>query len=155
MNPNTTAQRKTTKTTKTAADTNGRPRGAIAHRLDSVKLVEAAREVLRVSRSKYSPDHIEAILESHNADHVLVAVSDNKAAVLHSEGVGTKETDGTVGVFIETGLQVDRVDIPVDRIVAAMTCETVDLADAIRVFGARLDSNHLQWFTAYTGTYQP
>src|SRR5699024_1695841 len=117
MNTNTTTQRKTT---KTAADADGRPRGAIAHRLARIKHVEDTREHLRVSSRKHSPDHIEAILESHNADHVLVAVSDNKAAVLNSEGVGTKETDGTVGVFIETGLQVDRVDIPVDRIVAAM-----------------------------------
>src|SRR5699024_11254265 len=116
---------------------------------------EESRKHLHDNTNNNSPYHIDANLKSHNADHVLVAVSDNKAAVLNSEGVGTKETDGTVGVFIETGLQVDRVDIPVDRIVAAMTCETVDLADAIRVFGARLDSNHHQWFTAYTGTYQP
>ena len=58
MNPNTTAQRKTT---KTAGKTNDRPRGAMAHILDSAKLVEAAREVLR-AEGEYSPLLIAAIL---------------------------------------------------------------------------------------------
>lgn len=152
MNPNTTAQRKTI---RSVGAQQGRPLGAIAHRLDSAKLVEAAREVLRSSSSKYSPAHIEAIRESHNADHVLVAVDNNRAAVINSKGVGTKEADGTVGIFVDTGFQVERVDIPVGKIATAMTRQTVDLADAIRIFGARLDSNHHQWFTAYAGTYQP
>jgi hypothetical protein len=151
MNPNTTAQRKTT---KTSGKTNDRPRGAMAHILDSAKLVEAAREVLR-AEGEYSPLLIAAIQEDHNDDHLLIAVGDNQAAVLNSEGVGTKEADGTVGVFVDVGFDRICVDVPVDKIAESMTCLTVDLAQAIRVFGARLDSNHFQWYSAYTGTYQP
>ena len=151
MNPNTTAQRKTT---KTAGKTNGRPRGAVAHILDGTQLAAAARKVLTETRPDLAAMLIDTVTVEHDGK-LLIAVDDNRPAVLDREGVGCFAKDGTIGVLVEADFNVFWVDIPTEAIAAAITPEAVDLADAIRVFGARLDSNHFQWYSAYTGTYQP
>lgn len=75
--------------------------------------------------------------------------------MVNEEGVGCIAKNGTIGVWVSAAFERIRIDIPVDDIIVAATAETIDLADGIRIFGARLDSNHHRWFTAYTGTYHP
>ena len=84
MNPNTTAQRKTT---KTAGKTNGRRRGAVAHILDGATLAAAARKVLAETRPDLTTMLIDTVTVEHDGK-LLIATGDNCPAVLDREGVG-------------------------------------------------------------------
>lgn len=145
----TTAQRKTTPTPQ-----SDRRRGAIATILDPDVLLDAARDILPTIREDFPPIRL-AEIEMDDRLQMLIAVDDNTPAVVNLEGVGCIETNGTIGVYICSVLERIRVNIPTATILAAITDRTIDLADGIRTFGARLDSNHHQWYSRYSGPYQP
>lgn len=151
MNPNTTAQRKTT---KTPGAKQGRFLGATAHIIDGDLLTPTARKILAKTRPELPPMLIDTV-NVEKRKQFVIAVGENTLAVVNDEGVGCFAKNGTIGIWVCAAFERILIDVPVDDIVAATTDETIDLADGIRLFGARLDSNHYQWFTAYTGTYQP
>lgn len=150
MNP-TTAQRKAT---RTVGDKEGRPLGAIAHIIDGDALTPIARKILAATRPELSPMLIDTV-NVEKREQYLIAIEDNRPAVVNDEGVGCFATEGTIGMWVCAAFERILIDVPTDDVVAATTDETIDLADGIRMFGARLDSNHFQWYTTYTGTYQP
>jgi hypothetical protein len=74
---------------------------------------------------------------------------DNKYALVCSEGVGwEQDTYGCLEVPTNIGpmgLWNGRVFISVDTVKECLTDQTVDIADYVRVFGDRLDSNCELW----------
>ena len=84
------------------------------------------------------------------------AVANGKEYVICSEGVGwevSSEKPLIVDVTVEskdekgTFFYWETVTIPVEKVRELVTGETVDLADHIRTFGSRLDTNHYIWRT--------
>lgn len=68
-------------------------------------------------------------------------------AVINSDGVGLTADEGEIIVYLSSAFGIDAVPIPLSIIEKAKTEERIDLADGIRVFGDRLDSNHYTWFS--------
>lgn len=75
---------------------------------------------------------------------------DGRTYVICSEGVGWEVTADRplyVETFAGRGYELSLADIR-DR---AASGTDVDLADHVRTFGSRLDSNHWQWFGRLSG----
>lgn len=69
-------------------------------------------------------------------------------AIINDEGVGGYEAEDHARVWFtygEMGLYIHDILIPSDALIGASTAEPVDLADFIRTFGDRLDTNHDTW----------
>jgi len=109
---------------------HNRPRGVMVENLDHTKLSEACLEAV-----------IGPLSYSSNA---LLRGADGSAVVLSYEGVCESKTiPGRV--YLDTQ-NVEWQTLPLDIVEACRTGEETDLADHIRTFGDRLDSNHYLWF---------
>lgn len=124
--------------------------GATTTILDSEALLSAARTVLTAQ----DPALDLSRLSSELGPQMLFAVDGGAAAVVNVEGVGEVAEGDTIAVYFTEGFGVFPVALPVDAVAASATKETIDLADGIRTFGSRLDSNHRRWRSRYSGRYQ-
>lgn len=78
-----------------------------------------------------------------------LAVSAGKVYVICTEGVGWEVTSDRP-LFVDS--MAGGYELPLAAVMAAASLgKTVDLADHIRTFGSRLDSNHYQWHARLTG----
>lgn len=130
--------------------TNTRTRGITGCVIDSAKLAKLIASQLIENGARP-----EVTTDIYPEDCILV-LSDSGAefALINTEGVGTY-SDGiqsltawyTRGVY---GTVLYSISLPFRAVEALDTDhETVDLADHIRTFGARLDSNHQGWVNWY------
>jgi hypothetical protein len=125
-----------------------RSKGYIGQIVDGKKLAVIANGIYNL---QYSSDFSECTvdgllfvtLEEKNV------YGDNKYALVCSEGVGwEQDTFGCLEVPTNIGpmgLWNGRVFISVDTVKECLTDQTADIADYIRVFGDRLDSNCSLW----------
>ena len=130
-----------------------RPTGAIARVLSANALLEAGRKHYVEEYPNANP----ANLGHGPTPHMLIAVDRGVGAVINREGVGDRfnhETE-TVDVYFSNGYSVFPLALTLDEIGYAATDELIDLAEGIRSFGARLDSNHHTWYSAYDHEHTP
>ena len=79
-------------------------------------------------------------------DYMAVVVTEKGLATLCTEGVGwNADEKGNVPINISWGMSQGYRDIPVEDLPALVSDEMIDLADFIRVFGDRLESNFSIW----------
>jgi hypothetical protein len=124
-----------------------RSKGYIGQIVDGKKLATIANAIYELQytgASKCTVDNLLLItLEEKNA------YGDNKYALVCSEGVGwEQDTYGCLEVptnIGQMGLWNGRVFISVETVKECLTDQTEDIADYIRVFGDRLDSNCSLW----------
>ena len=125
-----------------------RSTGYIGQIVDGKKLAVIANGIYALQYSNdFSPCTVDNLLfvtlEEKNV------YGDNKYALVCSEGVGwEQDTYGCLEVptnIGQMGLWNGRVFISVDTVKSCLTDQTVDIADYIRVFGDRLDSNCSLW----------
>ena len=137
-------------TTTTRRD--NRPTGAIARVLDPEALLAAAREVLaeQYPATDQHPAADPAQLTHGQLPQMLFSVDRNEAAIVCGEGTGyIANDDDTIKVLFSYGFNWIPVRLTLEQVGHAVTEETIDLADGIRVFGDRLDANHFGWFRRY------
>ena len=125
-----------------------RSKGYIGQIVDGKKLAVIAN---RIYNLQYSSDFSECTVDSLlfvTLDEKNV-FGDNKYALVCSEGVGwEQDTYGCLEVptnIGQMGMWNGRVFISVDTVKECLTDQTADIADYIRVFGDRLDSNCSLW----------
>jgi hypothetical protein len=125
-----------------------RSKGYIGQIVDGKKLAVIANGIYNL---QYSSDFSECTVDGLlfvTLDEKNV-FGDNKYALVCSEGVGwEQDTYGCLEVptnIGQMGLWNGRVFISVDTVKSCLTDQTVDIADYIRVFGDRLDSNCSLW----------
>jgi hypothetical protein len=121
-----------------------RPKGALAYPLNSAELASIIEDDLR--KQGYE---LNGTIEVYPS--ALVYGSDTNWAVVNSEGVGSLavDYDATVTVHFSIGaydMLIREHEFRFHEIEGAMLNNNVDLADFIRVFGDRLDSNHSLWY---------
>lgn len=125
-----------------------RSKGYIGQIVDGKKLAVIANGIYNL---QYSSDFSECTV-----DNLLFVTleeknvfGDNKYALVCSEGVGwEQDTYGCLEVPTNIGpmgLWNGRVFISVETVKECLTDQTADIADYIRVFGDRLDSNCSLW----------
>lgn len=118
----------------------GRPRGLLVEKIDPDHLLEWVRENVDAPKPELfaMPFH-----------HYLIEIPHTLYAVVNDEGVGNEMKDLALPImFARSPMgQFDRVAVPLKRLRSMRTGEMVDLADAIRVFGDRLDGNHWLWYS--------
>lgn len=127
-----------------------RKRGAIATVLNPEVLVKLGRKVLV---DQYGPEEVESMqLGPGPTPQMMLTVDHKTAAIVNSEGVGHIEGEnGKIAVELSTPFSFFPVEIDLGDLGEAATDQEIDLADGIRTFGSRLDSNHHQWFSRYEG----
>lgn len=119
-----------------------RPTGALAQVIDPTRLLELGRTAYLTQH----PDAAPAALSHGPIPQMLLAIDENTLhAVVNSEGVGAIIDNDTIDVFFTADMTRLPLAIPFDEIRTALTDETIDIADGIRTFGARLDNNHALW----------
>ena len=125
-----------------------RSKGYIGQIVDGKKLAVIANGIYNL---QYSSDFSECTVDGLlfvTLDEKNV-FGDNKYALVCSEGVGwEQDTYGCLEVptnIGQMGMWNGRVFISVDTVKECLTDQTVDIADYIRVFGDRLDSNCSLW----------
>jgi hypothetical protein len=125
-----------------------RSKGYIGQIVDGKKLAVIANGIYNL---QYSSDFSECTVDGLlfiTLDEKNV-FGDNKYALVCSEGVGwEQDTYGCLEVptnIGQMGLWNGRVFISVDTVKSCLTDQTADIADYIRVFGDRLDSNCSLW----------
>lgn len=128
--------------------TDGRRGGAVASVLNSEALLAAGR-------AAYAEEHpgvdAAALVDHGPLPQMTFTADGDLVAVVNGEGVGGIGTDGvTVDVWFSVGGMWDTLPIRLSAIAEATEHETIDLADGIRHFGARLDANHCLWRDRYT-----
>jgi hypothetical protein len=121
--------------------TSTRKRGATGVVLDGEKLL-AAVALTGVELDKLRLD----------APLLLVYTAAEGPCVLLTEGVGyPPSAEGTISIPTIYGFAGwGWCEVPTEAVVACATDEVVDIADHIRVFGARLESNFALWYRAIT-----
>ena len=134
-----------TTTTRThTRNERGRITGINGFKLDNDKLADAiADELVRTGETSVNRAKIEPM------DAVLLHSESYKTfAVINDEGVGAYEHEDHVTVWFtygKDGMFIHDVPVPSSDLIEAVTAESVDLAEFIRVFGDRLDTNHDIW----------
>lgn len=128
-----------------------RPTGAIASVLDETALLDAARAALATER----PDAAPELLGSGPTPQMLMAVDHGVPAVINREGVGALAENDAVDVYFEYALTWMPIRLNLEAVAHAATDETIDLAEGIRTFGDRLDSNHAGWHRRYDTDHRP
>jgi hypothetical protein len=125
-----------------------RSKGYIGQIVDGKKLAVIANGIYNL---QYSSDFSECTVDGLlfvTLDEKNV-FGDNKYALVCSEGVGwEQDTYGCLEVptnIGQMGMWNGRVFISVDTVKECLTDQTADIADYIRVFGDRLDSNCSLW----------
>jgi hypothetical protein len=128
-----------------------RPTGAVAAVLDAATLLTAARAV-----ADADPTLADLPLSDGPTPQMLIAVDRGVPAIVNHEGVGgVLGEDGAVPVYFRSGTRWEPIAIPLGAINEAITEKRVDLAEGVRTFGARLDSNHRRWFDRYDSEHRP
>jgi len=121
--------------------------GYVGQIVDGKKLAEIANKIYKLQYNEPSECSVDNLLfvtlEEKNV------FGDNKYAVVCSEGVGW-EQDNYGCIEIPTnigamGLWNGRVYISVEVVKECLSDKTADIADYVRVFGHRLDSNCSLW----------
>ena len=127
-----------------------RERGAIAKVLDPEVLVTLGRKALA---EKYGQEEMEAMqIGPGPVPQMIFTVDLKTAAIVNCEGVGHIETEnGKIAVELSTPFSFFPVELDLGDLGEAVTDREIDLADGIRTFGSRLDSNHALWFERYEG----
>ena len=125
-----------------------RSKGYLGQIVDGKKLAVIANGIYNL---QYSSDFSECTVDNLlfiTLDEKNV-FGDNKYALVCSEGVGwEQDTYGCLEVptnIGQMGLWNGRVFISVDTVKSCLTDTVADIADYIRVFGDRLDSNCSLW----------
>ena len=118
-----------------------RKKGYIGQIVSGEKLAEICNEVYKLQYVEPSGCTVEDLL--------LIELRDNKYALVCTEGVGWKQDDyNLINVPTNVGdwsIYNGHVDLSVAVIKTCLTGETQDIADYIRVFGDRLDTNCSIW----------
>lgn len=129
-----------------------RPTGAIGHLLDPEALLLKGRDAYVRKFPAADPNH----LRPGPLPQVIIAVDRGTPAIVNSEGVGAITTEkDDVAVYFSNGLTIFPLTMTLSEIAYAITDETIDIADAIRSFGARLDANHHHWHSRYDQNHRP
>ena len=130
-----------------------RKRGALAAQLDSERLLELGRDAVA---AQYPTADLSTLRVEYEPQ-MLVTIPDPelaKSAVVNREGVGHIQQEDTVAVYFSDGFTAFPIDLPIKEVRACWDLETtIDLADGIRAFGARLEANFHTWHSKATGTY--
>lgn len=124
-----------------------RIKGYVGQIVDGKKLATIANDIYKAQYNEFSMCTVDNLLlitlEETNA------FGDHKYALVCSEGVGwEQDTFGCLEVptnIGQMGLWNGRVFISVEKVKECLTDETEDIADYIRTFGYRLDSNCSLW----------
>jgi hypothetical protein len=125
-----------------------RQKGYIGQIVDGKKLAVIANDIYRL---QYSNDFSECTVDTLLFIELQEknVFGDPKYALVCSEGVGwEQDTYGCLEVptnIGQMGLWNGRVFISVDTVKSCLTDTVEDIADYIRVFGDRLDSNCSLW----------
>jgi hypothetical protein len=131
-------------TTALTRNERGRITGITARILDQGKLADAiADELVRVGETSVDRAKIEPMDAV-----VLEGRAGGSFAVVNDEGVGGYETNDHVRVWFYygvNGLYIHDTMVPSSDVLDAVTTDEVDLAEFIRTFGDRLDTNHSIW----------
>lgn len=125
-----------------------RPTGASVTVLDVEQLNKALAEHFPVEGD-------EQPLKAYPQVLALKHGTDDQWAVICEEGVGWEVVDGEVGVLVHAGMFImDTIRLPIDAVLAAAEESTeVELADSIRRFGDRLETNFNIWYQFVTGKH--
>lgn len=134
--------------TELTRNERGRITGIDACHLDPRRLAEVIADALvEQGHTSVNPAEIEPL------DSVLLlSQSGDKFALINDEGVGGYEHDGVISAWycFKGGYSYASIDVPaLDLEAIDEHHEKVDLADFIRVFGDRLDTNHDLWAQWY------
>jgi hypothetical protein len=125
-----------------------RMNGYVGRIVDGKKLAEIANGIYNL---QYSSDFSECTVDSLLFIELEEknVFGDPKYALVCSEGVGwEQDTYGCLEVptnIGQMGLWNGRVFISVDTVKECLTDKTEDIADYVRIFGDRLDSNCYLW----------
>lgn len=127
-----------------------RPKGRMVHYLnvDTIKpaLVNALEE-RGIPVTEFEVDRM-----------VVVRTKNNGYAVVCNEGVGWQVNPAAclpIMVWSGGGWRQDFIDLPFREVVLHhVSDETVDLAEFVRMFGARLENNFHIWYNATDGVEQ-
>jgi hypothetical protein len=121
---------------------NNRKRGALAYPLNRVRLAKALRDTINpmAEAEKFEP------MES-----ALIFGEDKKWAIVNTEGVGgfADDYDEEARVYFtyDDGFMIDSEKLPWEVVNDCLDdVPAIDLADFIRVFGSRLETNHHIWY---------
>ena len=91
----------------------------------------------------------------YGAGSAVLVKTDKGVAYICTEGVGWwADEDGTIEVEFHSGMHIGYTAIPLEDVVACVSDQTVELADFIRTFGDRLDSNFWLWARKIDGIVQ-
>lgn len=125
-----------------------RPMGRMVHRLNT----ETIKPVIVALIEERGFTNVE--LEIDNM--VVARVKGDTYSTICSEGVGwTVDDEGTLPVtFWTQGWRSDYINLPVDVVLAHVSDEQVDLAEFVRMFGARLENNFHIWYNQTAGIEQ-
>ena len=130
---------------------DGRANGYIGEVVSGKKLAEHAKKIYN---AQYLENEIDNNIEV--SDLLLIKLSkkdevwgDNMYALVCDEGVGWEQRDRSL-INVPTnigamGLYNGSVKMSVGLIKSCLTGETADIADFVRVFGDRLDTNVAIW----------
>lgn len=126
-----------------------RPTGRMLHRLNAETIAPVIEQTL-IERGFGEP--------KFEVDQMVVArTKGDTFATICTEGVGwevDKEGNLPVTVFTQNGMRQDYIDLPVEVVLAHVSEEQVDLAEFVRMFGARLENNFHIWLNATAGVEQ-
>jgi len=122
-----------------------RPRGVLLHRLDTAALAERMRAIFALQVGADVSEFANYRINSNFGivhDTEVDIWGDRQFILICSEGVSRKPDErGFIPVDFGTGMGGTYVEVAADVLWAARTEETVDLADHVRAFGDRLESN--------------
>tara|TARA_R110001606_G_C14898706_1_gene593691 strand:+ start:67 stop:492 length:426 start_codon:yes stop_codon:yes gene_type:complete len=135
-----------------ATRTDLRPRGVEGYTVarDELRaLIVSALDKAQTSsiKSEVDPESF------HPEECIIIANTQGAPALVNTEGVGgfanlTKGSKATIEVWFSIGEYgyLRSIDLPVHDVIALSTSTPHDLADFIRTFGDRLDTNHSLWY---------
>lgn len=113
-----------------------RMRGAVGNVLDNKLLLKYGKEYLDRTFGA----------EGHSAQlhpmgkQVAYMTKEGKVAVTNSEGVTTISNDGIIEVYFTHLMSWTQLPVPLEALEKIVTSEVSDIADVVRTFGGRLDS---------------
>ena len=135
-----------------------RRKGCLAHKVDSEALTKHIHKILELTYGKF-----DGLERCEVEPLVFVTLKDTdswgkpKVAIIGTEGVGWRSDEDSrivsVPLWSSNGFSSARpVDLHCDVLATFVTEETVDLADWVRVFGDRLETNLCIWQEAMAVT---
>ena len=120
---------------------NHRPTGTAIHLLDTDKLKKLVTDVAIENGKPGANDHVEP-------DRLaLVMDRDENFYVLCTEGVGWHaDENGMMLIPCSTGMSWCEFEFRLGDVIDCISEETVELAEFVRTFGSRLESNFGLWY---------